>query len=162
MNHIRRGCIFLFFLALFSVPIFASEKHPTLLVTTVDGSSFDLSKQAGNWVIVNFWATWCAPCLKEIPDISQFISKHKDVKAIGLAYEEIDLADLQSFLKEHPAGYPVALVDVYDPPKDFDTPRGLPTTYLIAPDGNISKKFLGPVNSKDLETAINESKKITP
>ena len=43
---------------------------------------------------------------------------------------------------------------MYDPPKDFETPRGLPMTYLIAPDGVVAKQFVGPVTSKDIETAI--------
>jgi hypothetical protein len=43
---------------------------------------------------------------------------------------------------------------VYAPPPDFDTPRGLPMTYLIAPDGTVAKQFVGPVTSKDIETAI--------
>jgi len=50
--------------------------------------------------------------------------------------------------------YPIAVVDVYDPPQDFATPRGLPMTYLIAPDGKVAKQFLGPVTAKDIEGAI--------
>ena len=44
---------------------------------------------------------------------------------------------MQAFMKEHPVVYPIALVDVYDPPKDFETPRGLPMTYIIGPDGAV-------------------------
>ena len=61
---------------------------------------------------------------------------------------------MQAFLKEHPVVYPIAIVDVYNPPKDFETPRGLPMTYLIAPDGSVAKCFLGPVTAKEIETAI--------
>src|SRR6185437_8519172 len=111
----------------------ATAQKPTLSVTTLDGHGFDLSKQGGKWVIVNFWATWCAPCLKELPDISAYVSAHKDkVAAIGLAFEDSDKADIEKFLKSHPLSYPVAQVDVMDPPKDFETPKGLPNTYVIA------------------------------
>ncbi len=58
---------------------------------------------------------------------------HDNVDAIGLAYEDSDKADIVDFLAKHPVSYPVAQVSVDDPPKDFDEPRGLPTTYLIAP-----------------------------
>lgn len=128
--------------------------HPTLVVETLDGSTFDLSAERGHWVVVNFWATWCKPCLKEIPDLTAFDAARDDVRVIGLAYEEITAEAMREFLLDHPAGYAIALVDPYDPPADFETPRGLPLTYLIAPDGRVAKKFLGPVTSGDLAEAI--------
>ena len=132
----------------------AESTSPSLEVQTLDGAKWTLAEHRGRWVVVNFWATWCSPCLKEIPDLSAFDAAREDVDVIGLAYEEIDVADLQAFLKEHPAGYPIAILDVYAPPADFDTPRGLPMTYLIAPDGGVAKKFLGPVTAKELGQAI--------
>lgn len=127
---------------------------PSLKVTILDGQSWELAKRRGQWVVVNFWATWCSPCLKEIPDLTALDAKRADLEVIGLAYEEITPADMQAFLKQHPAGYPIAIIDVYDPPKDFDTPRGLPMTYLIAPDGQVAQRFLGPVTAQELEQAI--------
>ena len=128
--------------------------HPTLVVTTLDGKTFDLAAQHGKWVVVNFWATWCSPCIKEMPDISAFVAGHKDVAAIGLAYEDTDKAEVEAFAKAHPVSYPLAQVDVYKPPEDFDTPRGLPKTYLIAPNGSVAKQFTGPITATDLEKAI--------
>jgi thiol-disulfide isomerase/thioredoxin len=135
-----------------------TEAKPALVVTTLDGGTFDLSKQGGKWTIVNFWATWCSPCIKELPDISEFDEKHADVTAIGLAYEDTDKAEIVAFLKKHPVIYPIAQVDVYDPPKAFPTPRGLPMTYLIAPDGTIAKKFTGPITTDVLEKAIADAR----
>lgn len=132
----------------------AASAPPDLKVVTLDGTTFDLAAERGRWVVVNFWATWCAPCLKEIPDLSAFDAARDDVRVIGLAYEEITPDDMRAFMQKHPIGYPVAIVDVYDPPKAFDPPRGLPMTYLIAPDGMVAKRFLGPVTSKELAEAI--------
>jgi len=135
---------------------------PSLVVETFDGGRFDLAQHRGKWVVVNFWATWCNPCLKEIPDLDAFDKSREDVEVIGLAYEEIERADMQAFLKEHVISYPIAVVDVYSPPADFETPQGFPMTYLIAPDGKVAGKFLGPVTSADLAAAMAAYSKAEP
>ena len=133
----------------------AMPAQPTLKINTLDGKPYDLAQQRGKYVIVNYWATWCVPCIKEMPDISRFVAAHKDkVAAIGLAYEDSDKADIQAFLAKHPVSYPIAQVTLDQPPKDFDEPRGLPTTWLIAPDGKVAKRFVGPVTEASLGEAI--------
>ena len=129
-------------------------ERPSLKLATVDGVQYDLAAHRGKWVVVNFWATWCGPCLKEMPELSALDAMREHIEVLGLAYEDIEPAAMQAFLKTHPVVYPIALVDVYDPPQDFATPRGLPMTYLIAPDGKVAKQFLGPVTAKDIEAAI--------
>ncbi|HEX5122214.1 MAG TPA: TlpA disulfide reductase family protein, partial [Rhodanobacteraceae bacterium] len=69
-------------------------KMPTLSIKTLDGGTFDLSAERGKWVIVNFWATWCSPCIKEMPDISKFVASRSDVAAIGLAFGGEEIADV--------------------------------------------------------------------
>jgi len=133
----------------------AMPAQPTLKVTTLDGKPYDLAQERGKYVIVNYWATWCVPCIKEMPDISRFVAAHKDkVAAIGLAYEDTDKADIQAFLTKHPVSYPIAQVTLDKPVKDFDEPRGLPTTWLIGPDGKVAKRFVGPVTEASLGEAI--------
>ena len=127
---------------------------PRLALPTLDGATYDLADHRGKWVVVNFWATWCAPCLKEMPELSALDAMNEHIEVIGLAYEDIDVAAMREFLDSHPVVYPIAIVDVYDPPADFATPRGLPMTYLIAPDGKVAERFLGPVTATDIEQVI--------
>lgn len=125
-------------------------EQPALVIKTFDGGSFDLSQHRGRWVVVNFWATWCNPCLKEIPDLAAMDAAHEEVEVIGLAFEEIERADMEAFLAQRPIPYPIAIVDTFGPPTDFGIPRGLPTTFLIDPDGKVAATHLGPVTSEDL------------
>lgn len=131
--------------------------RPTLQVTALDGKPFDLAAHRGHWVVVNFWATWCGPCLKEMPELSALDAMREQVDVIGLAYEDTTPEEMRAFLDKHPVVYPIAIVGTYAPPKDFETPRGLPTTWLIAPDGTVAKHFLGPVTAKDVDAAIGTS-----
>ncbi|MBN8739836.1 MAG: hypothetical protein BGP24_23000 [Lysobacterales bacterium 69-70] len=125
-----------------------------LSIKTLDGKTFDLAEHKGRWVILNFWATWCSPCIKELPELSRFVAAHKNVRAIGLAYEDTEVAEIKAFLAKHPVSFPIAQVDTFDPPKSLETPRGLPTTYLVAPDGSIAKKFMGPIDETMLRDAM--------
>lgn len=137
----------------------AMPTHPALDVATLGGGHFNLAAQRGHWVIVNFWATWCVPCIKEMPDLSRYVRSHPDVRAIGIAYDDSEPADIKAFLAKHPVAYPVAQVTLDRPLKDFDEPKGLPTTWLIAPDGTVATHFLGPIDAKMLDAAIAKGKR---
>lgn len=114
------------------------------------GEAVSLSDYRGQWVVVNYWATWCAPCRKEIPDLSALHDGRADVTVLGLAYEEVEEAAFEAFLKDFPASYPILKVDVFEPPAALGTPRVLPTTYVVNPQGAIAKTFYGPITSADI------------
>ena len=128
--------------------------RPTLSVPTVDGRTFDLGAQRGKWVLVNNWATWCAPCLKEMPDLSALAAMRQDIRVVGLANDDIPPAELKAFLEKHPVVYPVAQVDPMQPPAGFGPVEVLPVTWLLAPDGTVAKVFAGPVTAAVVEQAI--------
>jgi thiol-disulfide isomerase/thioredoxin len=156
------GGLFLSALLAFSTAAQASETEPAaaedppveLSVITLDHGSFDLSEHRGRWVVANFWATWCAPCRKEMPELDALHREREDVEVLGLAFEEIAVEDMRAFLSERPVSYPIAIVDVYAPPAAFEVPRGMPMTYLLSPTGVIAHRWLGPVTKAEIEARI--------
>ena len=136
----------------------AVGQRPTLQVATLDGQPYDLAAQRGKWVVVNYWATWCGPCIKEMPELSALHAMRDHVEVIGLAYEDASVDELRTFLAKHPVTYPIVIVDPFDPPADFATPRGLPLTHLIDPQGKLAHTFLGPVTAADIEKQIAAAK----
>ncbi len=132
----------------------ASATPIELSVATLDGKTFNVAEHRGQWIVVNFWATWCGPCIKEMPELDELDRAREDVIVLGLAFEDTTPDDLRKFLGQHAVSYPIAAVDVYAPPAAFSVPKGLPTTHLIAPDGSLRESFIGPVTRADLEKMI--------
>jgi thiol-disulfide isomerase/thioredoxin len=118
------------------------------------GGAVSLSDFRGEWVVVNYWATWCAPCRKEMPELSELHEERADVTVLGLAYEEVEDNDFEAFLQASPVSYPILKVDVYAPPQPFGAPKVLPTTIILDRQGVPVKTFLGPVTRSDIEEFV--------
>jgi thiol-disulfide isomerase/thioredoxin len=116
--------------------------------------TLSLSELRGQWVVLNYWATWCRPCREEIPELSELHEQRDDITVLGLAYEEAEPETFQAFLEEFDASYPMLLVDVYAPPEPFGAPRVLPTSVILDPTGRAVKGFAGPVTRERIETFI--------
>ncbi len=131
-----------------------TEKPVDFSLPLLDGGNAALSDFRGNWVVVNYWATWCAPCRAEIPELSQLHDDRPDITVLGLAFEDTDTHSFAVFLSEFEVTYPILLVDVYDPPQPFGAPRALPTTILLDAGGYAVKHFVGPVTRETIEAFI--------
>lgn len=118
----------------------------------IHGVERRLSDYRGKWVVVNYWATWCPPCLEEIPELETFHDSHKDVDAVvlGVNLEDIDLARLQQFVEEQFISYPV-LRDRSRARTELGAIPGMPTTYVVSPAGEVVARQVGGVTRDMLE-----------
>lgn len=133
---------------------YESEQPVDFTLQQLHGNDISLSDYRGRWVVLNYWATWCAPCRKEIPELSELHAARADIEVLGLAFEDTEIENFDEFLKEFHPSYPLLLVDVYAPPEPFGAPRVLPTTIILNPDGAPVKTFLGPVTRENIEDFI--------
>jgi thiol-disulfide isomerase/thioredoxin len=133
---------------------YETEEPVDFTLEQLGGGDVSLSDYRGEWVIVNYWATWCAPCRKEMPELSALHEERGDVTVLGLAFEEVDDNDFEEFLQTAPVSYPILKVDVYQPPEPFGAPRVLPTTIILDHAGRAVKAFLGPVTRESIERFI--------
>lgn len=110
----------------------------------------------GKWVVVNFWATWCSPCVKEIPELASLHSAHKDkdLVVIGVALQSGSPDKVAVFAKKHGINYPVILGD-FKMAKQIGVVDVLPASYLYNPEGKQVSYQAGAVTREVIETYIN-------
>ena len=151
----KTGILILLTLLIWNLQVCGQMIPENVTLKQLDGKkiTFKDAVQQGP-VIISFWATWCKPCVKEMPDFQQ-LSQRSDIALVGLAYEDISDAELVAFLAKLKVTYPVSKVDVYAPlPAPLETPKGLPTTLVFDRQGVLLKKFLGPITRSDVEKVI--------
>ncbi len=111
----------------------------------------------GKVVLLNFWATWCPPCIKEIPIFNKLYEKYSDnFEIIGILYErDKDKEELADFIEKHKIKFPITVSEEnFRIAEAFDDVKKIPESFLYGKDGKFIKKYLGEVPSSDLEAQI--------
>jgi peroxiredoxin len=119
-----------------------NDAAPALVLTELGGESFDLGKLRGKVVLVNYWATWCAPCRKEMPLLNSFYRRYHDqgLEMIGISADRPqDFAKMRSMSRT--LAYPTTTLDRISQ-NGFGPPEGFPLTYVIDRDGIVRDKFI--------------------
>ena len=135
------------------------EKQPELTfeITDTKGNVFTEKNTRGKYLVVNFWATWCAPCLKEIPAFVKFYNENSDhVEILGLDFEPVNLAAINEFIERFNINYPLVL---YNNNNDSEYSKfgeifGMPTTLIYSPEGELLQTFMGEITIEDLDKFI--------
>lgn len=139
-----------------STPVLAGIDEISL--RDLEGATHHIKDYRGKWVVVNYWATWCPPCLEEIPELIQFHDRHKenDAVVIGINMEQIGGDRLRQFVDDYLISYPVVVYS--DPQQLVGNVTGLPTTYLIDPEGKVVGRRVGQIAGDEIENFIRDNK----
>ncbi|MCA1593856.1 MAG: TlpA family protein disulfide reductase [Acidobacteria bacterium] len=124
---------------------------PDFSLKSLDGKTVDRDSLKGNVVVLNFWATWCAPCMSEIPELKEVAAKSQ-AKVVGIALDESGLAAIKPFVESNGINYTVLLgsQDIF---QQFNG-VGIPYTLVLDRSQHIVKIYRGPVNKESLEETL--------
>jgi len=114
---------------------------PDFSITTLEGKKTRLGELKGKRVVLDFWATWCPPCRKEIPHFIQLRNETSDDELIIIGISNEDVNTLKSFVKKSGINYPIASAD--DLPSPYSDVTGIPTTFFIDRQGVIQDVLVG-------------------
>jgi len=131
----------------------------TFLLKDTAGIKHQLSNYKGKWVLVNYWATWCPPCLEEVPDLVNLYDHHKkkDLMVLGVVFDYKDTEEVANYVDDMLMSYPIVLGDD-DVIAQIGSAEVLPTTYIYNPQGELVKIKRGLITKQYIEKLIGVSK----
>ena len=164
MLHESRRKIFallsLFFVALLNV--ISAGEIVEFSAKDLHGNVHTLEQYRGKWVVVNYWGTFCGPCIKEMPELSTFHNARKDDDAVvlGINQEEIPATLLANFTRNLNVSFPSLKVP-FKETTPFGSVTVLPSTFVINPKGELVASQSGAITMKALEDYIERKKQQT-
>jgi peroxiredoxin len=141
-----------------SSPLYPFKKEapaPDFTTTLVNGNSFQLSQQKGKVVVINIWATWCAPCLEETPDLVELYNTYRDqgLVILGVSIDKQGKAVVEPFMDKFEVTYPIVIDDGTVLEK-YQTAMGIPNTYVIDKTGHMRYYAVGALTKRELEPRL--------
>ena len=145
-----------FLVALSSLVLGQGEKPaPKLNLNDLEGRVLRLSDFKGKVVLLNFWATWCAPCRAEMPDLVKWQREYKSrgLQVIGVTYPPAELKEVREFIKSIEVNYPIALGEERTK-AIFDNGETLPVTVVIDKKGKVREVIRGIIFPEEFEQKV--------
>ena len=139
------------------MPRHESTPELTFKLTDTKGNTFTEKNTRGKYLVVNFWATWCSPCLKEIPAFVEFYKENSEhVEILGLDFEPVNIELINEFVERFSINYPLILYTHINDSEytKFGEIVGMPTTLIYSPDGELLQTFMGEITIEDLKKYI--------
>jgi thiol-disulfide isomerase/thioredoxin len=132
-----------------------AAKPANFSVVDLEGVKHELSNYKGKWVLVNYWATWCPPCLEEVPDLINLYENRnkKDVMVIGVVFDYEDVQEVTDYVDDMLMSYPIVLSD-NAVTAQFEAVSVLPTTFIFNPKGELVRIKHGLVTEAYMEKFI--------
>lgn len=128
---------------------------------TLSGQPYKWSDFEDKWVVVNYFAEWCAPCIKEIPQLNafaQFAAQHEDLSLFGVSFDDLTDTELTAIQEKYEIEFDLIKSHYQHMPNQ--RPKSLPATFLIAPDGQVFKQLLGEQTDLQLQQKWAAAKQI--
>lgn len=119
----------------------------------LNGEPVSLSDFRGRWVVINFWASWCSPCVRELPELVRYQQHNPEVQVIGINFEETSSDESRTFLRQFDINFPNLKIGK-TPVVPFEPLEGLPTTAIVNPKGEMVERHMGPVTAAHLQAII--------
>lgn len=126
-------------------------------IEVFNGTNTNLDRLNGNWVVINYWADWCAPCIKEIPELNEFADENADLIVYTFNFDELDIDDLKPVAKK----FNIEVPSLISHPRDIwgiSTPPAVPATFFINPDGELALSLFRPQTKDELNKIFSELK----
>jgi len=137
-----------------SEPAIIGQRVPALGLSDLDGKPRSLDEYRGRRVLLNFWASWCAPCVEEMPLLAKVQQKFGERGSIVIGIAMDDPARVRAFLTTHPVIYPILMGEIMPPSTSFkmgDVAETLPYSVLIGEDGRILATHHGALTTQQAE-----------